>query len=121
MEVEAEGEHDACKSLVVQFRRCEGYLPPVPQPFSSNWPFAAHANINPPCTFHQSGLRALDCAGFAGVGATCCDACSCLQYSQKVQQMVKRANDGEISKTLNARGMGITTTIYKRNAAMCSI
>ena len=99
VEVEAEGEHDACKSLVVQFRRCEGYLPPVPQPFSSNWPFAAHANINPPCTFHQSGLRALDCAGFAGVGATCCDACSCLQYSQKVQQMVKRANDGEISKT----------------------
>ena len=76
------------------FRRCEGYLPPVPQPFSSNWRFAAHANINPPCTFHQSGLRALDCAGFARVGATCCDACSCLQYSQKVQQMVKHANDG---------------------------
>ena len=67
VEVEAEGEHDACKSLVVQFRRCEGYLPPVPQPFSSNWPFAAHVNINPPCTFHQSGLRALDCAGFQGL------------------------------------------------------
>ena len=61
VEVEAEDEHDVCKCLVVQFRRCEGYLPPVPQPFSSNWPCAAHANINPPCTFHQSGLRALDC------------------------------------------------------------
>ena len=62
VEVEAEDEHDVCKSLVVQFRRCEGCLPPVPQPFSSNWPFAAHANTNPPlCTFHQSGLRALDC------------------------------------------------------------
>ena len=28
VEVEAEGEHDVCKSLVVQFRRCKGYLPP---------------------------------------------------------------------------------------------
>ena len=38
VEVEAEDEHYACKSLVVQFQRCQGYLPPVhvPQPFSSN-------------------------------------------------------------------------------------
>ena len=55
-------EDDVCKPLAVQFRRCEGYLPPVPQPFSSNWPFAAMpTSTRLPCTFHQSGLRALDC------------------------------------------------------------
>ena len=29
VEVEAEDEHYACKSLVVQFRRCQGYLQPI--------------------------------------------------------------------------------------------
>ena len=31
------------------------------------------------------------------------------------------ASDLFVLEQVNARGMGITTTIYKRNAAMCSI
>ena len=35
--------------------------------------------------------------------------------------MLMERSDLFVMEQVNARGMGITTTIYKRNAAMCSI
>ena len=67
VEVEVEDEHDICKPLAVQFRRCEGYPAPLPQCLSLFpaigllQPCQHQHATRPPCTFHQSGLRALDC------------------------------------------------------------
>ena len=103
MGVEAEDEHDVCKSFVVQFRRCEGCLPPVPQPFSSNWPFAAHANINPPCTFHRSVYMGL----LGKVLTACKEAEGGILASE--DGYANGASDLFVLEQVNVRGMGITT------------
>ena len=39
----------------------------------------------------------------------------------KTDMLMEPRSDLFVMEQVNARGMGITTTIYKRNAAMCSI